>query len=158
MAEESGLGLEGALKYSEGYYEDKAIQEDWAPLIQHCPGVFVGYMTLRKGLFGTQREGGLSPKMKELVAIIIELIAKKTNPVPAWHAKKAVKMGATVAEVAETVSLAIMLGGMITYRESGRFVLKAAMEQAEEMAKRVSPRRGSPRARAERQRRGSRKP
>ncbi len=148
MAQESGLGLAGALKYSEGYYEDKSIQEDWAPLVQNCPGVFVGYMTMRKGLFGVQRDGGLSPKMKELTAIIIELIAKKTNPVPAWHAKKAVKMGATVAEVAETVSLAIMLGGMITYRESGRFVLKAAIEQAKEMAKGVPARRSSPRPRA----------
>jgi hypothetical protein len=43
---------------------------------------------------------------------------------------RAIKAGATVEQVAEVVSLCIMIGGMLTFQESGKFALKAAEDAA----------------------------
>ena len=45
------------------------------------------------------------------------------------HAKWAIEAGATPAEVAEVASLCTLIGGMLTYQESGRFALHEAENQ-----------------------------
>lgn len=134
MPENSSDGLEQAKAYASSYYGDAGIETDFDRLAKYCPEVIEGYMKVRSGIFQEPPEGALSAKYMELVILGIECAAKKVNPPPAWHAKKAIESGATVEEVAEVVSLAIMLGGMMTYRESGRFVLAAAEERAAELA------------------------
>jgi alkylhydroperoxidase/carboxymuconolactone decarboxylase family protein YurZ len=91
-------------------------------------------MAMREGLFREPPAGALDHKTKELIILGIECVSKKTNPPPVGHTRKAIEAGATPAEVAEVVGLSIMLGGMITFRESGRFVLREAVEHAARLA------------------------
>jgi alkylhydroperoxidase/carboxymuconolactone decarboxylase family protein YurZ len=125
--------LDAAWEYARGYYKDKDVEREFELLAEFQPDVFAGYMGMRKGLFREPPEGALDHKTKELVILGIECISKKTNPPPTAHTRKAIEAGATPAEVAEVVGLCIMLGGMITFRESGRFVLREAVEHAERL-------------------------
>lgn len=134
MADAHDEELKAAKDYASSYYGDAGIEGDFDRLAKYQPDVVKGYMTLRSGIFREPPEGALSAKDKELVILGIEVSNKKVNPPPEWHARKAIESGATVEEVAEVVSLAIMLGGMMTFRESGRFVLAAAEKRAQELA------------------------
>jgi alkylhydroperoxidase/carboxymuconolactone decarboxylase family protein YurZ len=118
--------LSEAWAYARDYFKDERVLAGFGPLARHCPAAFIGYMTLRQGIFKAPPEGALDTKAKELVILAMECALKKTNPPPVGHTRRAVEAGATVEEVAEVVSLAIMIGGMLTYQEAGRFVLEEA--------------------------------
>jgi hypothetical protein len=66
-----------------------------------------------------------------LISTAVEIIAHKPNP--DRHAKLAIEAGATVRQVADVVSLCILLGGMMTYIVSGQHALKAAETRAKEL-------------------------
>jgi len=122
--------LEAAWDYARGYYKDDRVLAGFEPLARRCPEAFIGYMTMRQGLFREPPVGALSPKTKELAILAMECALKKTNPPPLGHTRRAIEAGASVDEISEVVGLAIMIGGMLTYQESGRFVL----EEAERLA------------------------
>lgn len=106
---------------------------DIAMLAELRPDVVAGYLALRRAARDADNPGGLSPKDRELIILAIECARMKTNPPPVRHARLAVDEGATVAEIADVVSLCIMISGMLSYAESGRYVLKAAIERAREL-------------------------
>jgi len=122
--------LDAAWDYAHNYYQDEQVEAEFQLLSQFQPGVFTSYMSMRESLFREPPDGVLDRKTKELVILGIECMARKTNPPPVGHTRKAIDAGATPAEVAEIVGLCIMLGGMITFRESGRFVLREAVDHA----------------------------
>lgn len=126
--------LAEAWDYAHGYYRDPQVEQEFALLAQFQPEVFASYMSMRRGLFQAPPDGALDRKTKELVILGIECMGRKTNPPPTGHTRKAIEAGATPAEIAEVVGLCIMLGGMITFRESGRFVLREAVEHAGRVA------------------------
>lgn len=121
--------LAAAWAYARMYYQDTAVEQDFENLARFRPEVFTAYMAMRKGLFAAPPDGALDPRTKELVIIGMELMGRKTNPPPVGHTRHALKAGATADEIAEVVGLAIMLGGMITFRESGRFVLREVVQE-----------------------------
>jgi alkylhydroperoxidase/carboxymuconolactone decarboxylase family protein YurZ len=108
-------------------------------LARHRPEVLHGYITLRKGAKNSPRPG-LSDAVKELIIVAIE--AARLAPSKS-HAVRAVKYGATVGEVAETVSLCMMIGGMLTYQYSGKDALKAAEEAATKPPRSSTTKRGA---------------
>jgi AhpD family alkylhydroperoxidase len=55
-------------------------------------------------------QGALDPKTKELIALAIG-IAARCDGCLAYHAKAAAKYGATREEVAETIGVAVYMGG-----------------------------------------------
>ena len=122
--------LSDAWEYARSYYKNPEVEREFELLAQFQPEVFASYMSMRSGLFQTPPDGALDRKTKELVILGIECMARKTNPPPVGHTRKAIEAGATPKEVSEVVGLCIMLGGMVTYRESGRFVLREAVEHA----------------------------
>jgi alkylhydroperoxidase/carboxymuconolactone decarboxylase family protein YurZ len=126
--------LAEAWDYARNYYRDAEVEREFELLSEFQPDVFASYMSMRSGLFKTPPDGALDRKTKELVILGIELMARKTNPPPVGHTRKAIEAGATPKEVSEVVGLAIMLGGMVTFRESGRFVLREAVEHAARLA------------------------
>ncbi len=126
--------LAAAWDYAQDYYQDPVVEEEFKLLSRFQPEVFTSYMSMRSGLFRTPPDGALDQKTKELVILGIECTARKTNPPPTGHTRKAIEAGATPEEISEIVGLCIMLGGMITFRESGRFVLREAVEHAERIA------------------------
>ena len=124
--------MEAAWNYARQYYRGSAALQDFELLAKYCPDVFAGYMHMREGLFREPRKGALSAKEKELILVGIEVSNRKTTSPPIGHTRRAIESGATVDEVAQVVGLCVMLCGMITYRESGRFVLQAAIDAADE--------------------------
>lgn len=125
--------LTAAWEYARSYYKDADVEREFELLSQFQPEVFASYMSMRSGLFQTPPDGALDRKTKELVILGIELMARKTNPPPVGHTRKAIEAGATPKEISEVVGLAIMLGGMVTFRESGRFVLREAVDHAKRL-------------------------
>jgi alkylhydroperoxidase/carboxymuconolactone decarboxylase family protein YurZ len=115
-----------AWAYAKDYYKNPQVIEDYELLSRYRPEVFHGYITLRRAAFNDEAGAALTPKMKELIILAIEIARTKTNPPPVGHAKRAIESGATPAEVAEVASLCILIGGMLTYQESGRHALRAA--------------------------------
>ena len=136
--------------YAKEYYKNPQVISDFEMLARYRPEVVQGYFTLRQAAFNTGTDAALSPKMKELVILAIEIARTKTNPPPVGHAKRAVESGATPAEIAEVASLCILIGGMLTYQESGRHALRAAEEAYAERERptRASGARGGGRSRA----------
>ncbi len=118
--------------YAQGYY-DQAIADDLKMLAQRVPDVANRWLAFRRAVFPDQAPAALSPRLKELIVTAVEVALCKTNPPPTFHARKAIEAGATVEEVAQALSIAVLLAGMMTYRESGRFALKAALERSEEL-------------------------
>jgi alkylhydroperoxidase/carboxymuconolactone decarboxylase family protein YurZ len=121
-------GLDAAWKYARDYYGNPEVIADFELLARYRPEVFAGYITLRQAAFNTDAGASLTPREKELIILAIEIGRTKVNPPPVGHAKRAIEAGATPADVAEVASLCIMIAGMLSYQESGRYALRAAEE------------------------------
>jgi alkylhydroperoxidase/carboxymuconolactone decarboxylase family protein YurZ len=102
-------------------------------LSRYYPEVLHGYITLRKAAKNNPRSV-LPDHIRELIIVAIECARTKVNGPPTGHAVRAIKAGATVEQVAEVVSLCILIGGMLTFQESGKFALKAAEDAAAGLA------------------------
>lgn len=147
-----------AWAYAQDYYKDPQVMEDYELLSRYRPEVFHGYITLRRAAFNDEEGAALSPKMKELIILAIEIARTKTNPPPVGHAKRAIDSGATPAEIAEVASLCILIGGMLTYQESGRHALRAAEERYRERTGATATARRTARAEGPARPSGSRPP
>ncbi len=121
-------GDPAAWEYAENYYQNPEVIADFEMLARYRPEVFDGYIQLRQAAFNKGETAALEPKIKELIILAIEIARTKTNPPPVGHARRAILSGATPAEVAEVVSLCILISGMLSFQESGRFVLRTAEE------------------------------
>ena len=75
-----------------------------------------GFSNLHQGVMF---EGDLSKKHKELIALAIG-ISKQCSDCIGFHVKAAIKAGATKQEVAETVSVCILMGGGPAYMYGAR--------------------------------------
>lgn len=133
QVEQSADGKSAAWQYAKDYYKNPEVLRDFELLASYRPEVFDGYVTLRQAAFNTDESAALSRKQKELIILAIEIARTKTNPPPVGHAKRAIEAGATPAEIAEVASLCIMISGMLSYQESGRYALRAAEELYAEM-------------------------
>ena len=119
--------IAAAWDYALKYYGD-GVTEVLGPLADYRPEVFHGYITLRQAAFNTGPDAALPAKTKELIILAIEIATRKTSPPPVGHTRRAMAAGATVQEIAEVVSLCLMIGGMLTYHEAGWPVLQLARE------------------------------
>lgn len=133
MAEETTsdapFSVAEAFEYARNYYKNAPqVLDDYELMARYRPEVFAGYINFRRAAFNTGADAALSPKFKELIILAIEIARTKTNVPPTGHARWAIEAGATPAEVAEVAGLCILIGGMLTYQESGRFALRAAEE------------------------------
>jgi len=127
------LALAEALEYARDAFGEKFVEEDFEMLAERCPSSIIGYTTTRRGLLVEPPEGALSLKMKELIMMGVECMVRKV--MPRGHARAAIDAGATSVEVGEVVGLALMLGGMITYIDSGRYSLHAAIDREAELSR-----------------------
>lgn len=78
-----------------------------ATLRQLQPDLAKGFTALHHGSMGA---GALGLKEKELIALAIG-IAKQCADCIGFHVRAAIKAGASREEVAETISVAVMMGG-----------------------------------------------
>jgi AhpD family alkylhydroperoxidase len=82
-----------------------------------------------QGLMKDGGEGGLSLKIKEIVALAIG-VAVRCEPCIYTHVEKCLKAGATSKEIMEAVGVAVMMGGGPTYTYAT--VVAAALEHFEQ--------------------------
>lgn len=76
-------------------------------LREQIPEVFQGYGAMSAAVF---TDGALDAKTKELIALAIA-VAKQCDGCIASHARSAARRGATSAEVAEALGVAIVMDG-----------------------------------------------
>jgi alkylhydroperoxidase/carboxymuconolactone decarboxylase family protein YurZ len=74
--------------------------------------------------------GALPKKVKELIFVVLDTVAGNVEGGKA-HAKAAIKAGATVAEIAESLVITMYLMGVPTMEVAGKEILKAAIEQVD---------------------------
>jgi alkylhydroperoxidase/carboxymuconolactone decarboxylase family protein YurZ len=126
--------VDAAFDYARDYYKGSPkVIEDFEMLARYRPEVFAGYINFRQQVFNTGEGAALDRRTKELIIVAIEIARTKTNPAPVGHARWAIEAGATPAEIAEVASICIMIGGMLTFQESGRHALRAAEEHYEKL-------------------------
>lgn len=135
MADDKAARAAAVREYFQKVFKSDDIFQDIAPLIDHCPDAVHHWVEARRSVLGDEAKTALSPKVKELIILGIEVATRKVNAPPTGHARMAIDAGATVQEVAEVIALCMLLGGMMTFRESGRFALKAAIERAKELGR-----------------------
>jgi len=71
------------------------------------PEAWSGFVQMHQA---SMRDGALSRRMKELVALAIG-VSQQCDGCIASHARGAVRAGATAEEVAETLAVTLMMGG-----------------------------------------------
>jgi len=72
-----------------------------------APGVMDGFAKLHTAAVA---DGALSAKVKELIALAIGITVRCDGCI-AYHVHDALHAGATQAEIAETIGVAVMMGG-----------------------------------------------
>ncbi|HUY23491.1 MAG TPA: carboxymuconolactone decarboxylase family protein [Acidimicrobiales bacterium] len=83
------------------------LREPTRSLRQAAPEAWAGFGALHDAAVA---EGVLPGKVKELMALVIAVV-KQCDGCIAYHAKAAARLGATEQEVAETLSVALMMDG-----------------------------------------------
>ena len=83
------------------------MREPVAQLRQAIPGVLKAYADMHHA---AMREGVLSTKVKELIALAVS-VTRECDGCIAAHARSAARNGATADEVAEAMGVTILLNG-----------------------------------------------
>jgi AhpD family alkylhydroperoxidase len=83
------------------------LREPYRALRDALPEVMTGYTSMHSAAF---REGALSAKTKELIALAIS-ITRECDGCIAAHARGCARRGATTEEVAEMIGVAISMNG-----------------------------------------------
>lgn len=83
------------------------LSEPTKSLREASPDVWAGFSHLHNAAMA---DGALSTKTKELIALAIAVV-KQCDGCIAYHAKAAARRGATPAEVAEALAVALLMDG-----------------------------------------------
>jgi AhpD family alkylhydroperoxidase len=87
--------------------EGREVKDQAAMLIRAIPETMRGYQALMRAV---AVEGALSAKVKELMALALAITSHCEGCI-VYHIENAIRHGATRDEVAETIGVAVMMGG-----------------------------------------------
>lgn len=90
--------------YTEDY---KELAQNHAALVKNCPDLMTAFRGIPKEALKPKH---LDTKTKELMAVAIAISIRCEGCILA-HVRDALKAGATIEEVAETVEVAVLMGG-----------------------------------------------
>jgi alkylhydroperoxidase/carboxymuconolactone decarboxylase family protein YurZ len=96
-------------------------------LIDLAPGALPGYLALREFAYG----GALDRRTVELLFTVLDVVEGHTEAAKA-HAEEAVKGGLTVPQLAEALTVVMMVSGISAFATSGHHVLRHAAAVAGE--------------------------
>ncbi len=85
----------------------REISANLAPLRAEIPDTLRGFSAMAQG---ATKDGALDKKTKELIAIALS-VGARCDPCVGFHAKALVELGATRAELAEAIGMAVYMGG-----------------------------------------------
>lgn len=83
------------------------ISGELGQLRKEIPDTLRGFSAMAQG---ASKEGVLDAKTKELIAAALS-VAARCDPCVGFHAQALVKLGASRAEMAETLAMAVYMGG-----------------------------------------------
>ncbi|MCC7283328.1 MAG: carboxymuconolactone decarboxylase family protein [Acetobacteraceae bacterium] len=99
-------------------------------LARHAPDTFAGYCMMRAALMRDVADGAALPlATKELIFAALDAVVAQADGCRI-HACNAIRAGATLAQLAEAMTQAIMVGGITAWNLAGA----QAMEAAEALA------------------------
>ena len=98
-------------------------------LIDLAPEALPGYLALREFAYG----GALDRRTVELLFTVLDVVQGHTEAAKA-HVEEGVKAGLSVAQLAEALTVAMMVCGISTFATSGHHVLRHAAAVAEQRA------------------------
>jgi len=100
---------------------------------KYNPELLKGFITSRRSTLPPKGKPEiLSRKVKELIMVAVEVSLGRGEKGKS-HARKAVRAGATPAEIHEVVSLCQWLAGQATYVDGGMDAVKAAEDEEAKM-------------------------
>lgn len=100
------------------------VPSQFALLHEYAPSAFAGYGLMRAGLMQERGRGGaLDMKTKELVFALLDTLAGNRAGACS-HAGAAMKLGLTLAELAEGLVQVVMVGGITTWNLVGVEVMR----------------------------------
>lgn len=85
----------------------KQVQGATARLAAVIPGTYKAFGALHEA---SGKDGALSAKVKELMALAISICVRCDGCI-AHHVQRSLRLGATREEIAETISVAVTMGG-----------------------------------------------
>jgi alkylhydroperoxidase/carboxymuconolactone decarboxylase family protein YurZ len=110
------------------------VPETFKLLRDASPATFAGYALMRAGVMRDTSEGGaLDLKTKEFLFVLLDTLAGNRDGAIA-HVERAVRLGLSVAELAEGLTQVIMVGGITTWTLVGADVFSRALELTAEPA------------------------
>lgn len=99
-------------------------------LAETAPATFGGYGLIRAAVMKDRAEGGaLDLRTKELVFVLLDVLVLNEAGAIA-HLENAMRLGLTVAELAEGLTQVLMVGGITTWNRAGAAVMRRAVEIA----------------------------
>ena len=100
------------------------VPENFRLMAEHAPSAFAGYSLMRADVMREPAEGGaLDMKTKELIFALLDALVGQTTGAKN-HAAAAIRLGLTLAELAEGLTQVLMVGGVTTWNVSGAEVLR----------------------------------
>ena len=117
-ATHSGVAAEAAQHFRETLGR---VPDSVQALIDLAPGALPGYVALREFAYG----GALDRRTVELLFAVLDVAEGHTEAAKA-HAEEAVKAGLTVPQLAEALTVAMMVCGISSFATSGHHVLRHA--------------------------------
>ncbi len=101
-----------------------SVPDNFRLMAEHAPGAFAGYSLMRDAVMRDRADGGaLDLKTKELIFALLDVLAGQTTGAKN-HAAAAMRLGLTLAELAEGLTQVLMVGGVTTWNVSGAEVLR----------------------------------
>lgn len=98
-------------------------------MLEHAPAAAAGYLDLRAYVHRGPEEGGLDPVARELLFVALDVVEDHGEAAKA-HAEQALKAGATVAQIAQALVIAMMVSGISTWSKTGHAVVAHAARVA----------------------------
>ena len=102
----------------------------WTKLGEVAPGVLEHYMKMRSCIIKYDPPMALPKNKAELASFVAIDILIGNSWGAQMHARQAIKDGATVPEVVETVALVMIEAGVLTYKTGGLEAIEAAEDEA----------------------------
>lgn len=113
-------------------------------LARHAPDTFAGYCMIRAGVMRDTDQGGALPlATKELIFAALDAAVVQPDGCRI-HACNAIRAGASLAQLAEVMTQAIMVGGITAWNLAGAPALAAAEALVADLAGGGAGARGQP--------------
>ena len=102
-----------------------SVPDSVAVLARHAPAAMDGYLAFRTFAHRLPEDGGLDAVTRELLFVALDVVEDHGEAAKA-HAEAALRAGASVAQIAQALVIAMMISGIATWSKTGHAVVAHA--------------------------------